>query len=664
MAEPVSSTGPSSSSQGHRPDSSKTVSIPANTSRGSFALSVSSMSLPDALPDTDDEILSTAPSSTYTSLKDSFRSKEYARSCLGHGRELAHDRREEICLHAGCRRPFTRSFDLNRHVRTHFPATAQRFDCPKGPGGFCGRIGERAFTRQDHLDEHLRKVHLVNIPRSARGSREERAENQPAEATSKENTEEGNVTAISGTRMKDSAGKLGTNQSAGSISSYRNNDEAHSQKEWQPSAMALDDESQPETLVESHQNENSPKISDESKETTGSGKEVIDTVDRSKIIDQPRLIVRLKIPKDLRKACLQILDMQPRPNIIPRQSIDQRKPSVEDASSALQMRHSQHQPIAQGKALKDQDVKPERTTSASTHYRSPWRLETWLAEVQRNLLAKQRPRKPHQRVASKQLEIYCPVCSTSFIAFGELRAHLITEHELQLYFWCPTQGCIEPVHRTPDSLLDHRYEEHQLPTSEIDSYFEECCSQRRIYRCLGENCNIGNLQTDDLLKHLYEKHGGAEPETKKAQPTGFTIIPRTDTWKRTSSAIVMLNYLLEDHSTAQEGTWTDYLYDSIAPTTITRPEPRSEAISTIVKVYLAIRITGAAQNATLSVVLAVLLVVWIWYMATVEFKMLLGSFLFQCVSSLANATLAEPPVAAGKTRIHWTCVSYSLPTNK
>ncbi|KAI4094792.1 MAG: hypothetical protein LQ344_002038 [Seirophora lacunosa] len=81
-----------------------------------------------------------------------------------------------ICLHAGCPRQFARSFDLDRHLKTHFPAAAPRLDCPKGlAGAWCGRVGDRGFTRQDHLNEHLRKVHLVDLPKSARGSRESRA---------------------------------------------------------------------------------------------------------------------------------------------------------------------------------------------------------------------------------------------------------------------------------------------------------------------------------------------------------------------------------------------------------------------------------------------------------------------------------------------------------
>ncbi|KAL8984170.1 MAG: hypothetical protein Q9177_004770, partial [Variospora cf. flavescens] len=69
---------------------------------------------------------------------------------------------------------FTRSFDLGRHLKTHFPDDTPRLDCPKATAGgaaWCNRVGERGFTRQDHLNEHLRKVHLVDLPKTARGTR-------------------------------------------------------------------------------------------------------------------------------------------------------------------------------------------------------------------------------------------------------------------------------------------------------------------------------------------------------------------------------------------------------------------------------------------------------------------------------------------------------------
>ncbi|KAL8790691.1 MAG: hypothetical protein Q9213_000539 [Squamulea squamosa] len=70
-------------------------------------------------------------------------------------------------------RQFARSYDLDRHMKSHFPDSAGKLDCPYGAkGSFCGRVGEKGFTRKDHRDEHLRKVHKVDLPKSAWGRRE------------------------------------------------------------------------------------------------------------------------------------------------------------------------------------------------------------------------------------------------------------------------------------------------------------------------------------------------------------------------------------------------------------------------------------------------------------------------------------------------------------
>ena len=73
------------------------------------------------------------------------------------------------CLHPGCGGRFARSYDLDRHVKTHFPNTVHRHPCPRA--NLCGREGERGFSRKDHLNDHLRKVHMQHIPKSARGMR-------------------------------------------------------------------------------------------------------------------------------------------------------------------------------------------------------------------------------------------------------------------------------------------------------------------------------------------------------------------------------------------------------------------------------------------------------------------------------------------------------------
>ncbi|KAI4245821.1 MAG: hypothetical protein L6R40_002349 [Gallowayella cf. fulva] len=77
-----------------------------------------------------------------------------------------------LCLHRGCTRQFARTYDLDRHVKTHFPDAVGKLDCPQGAkGSFCKRVGERGFTRKDHRDEHLRKVHMIDLPKSPRGTR-------------------------------------------------------------------------------------------------------------------------------------------------------------------------------------------------------------------------------------------------------------------------------------------------------------------------------------------------------------------------------------------------------------------------------------------------------------------------------------------------------------
>ena len=72
------------------------------------------------------------------------------------------------CLSPGCEYRTKRSYDLDRHQRTHFPSQpGEKFDCP---GRGCGRKGEHGFHRKDHLREHLRKVHAREIPKQGRRS--------------------------------------------------------------------------------------------------------------------------------------------------------------------------------------------------------------------------------------------------------------------------------------------------------------------------------------------------------------------------------------------------------------------------------------------------------------------------------------------------------------
>lgn len=77
-----------------------------------------------------------------------------------------------ICVFPSCDRQFARSYDLDRHMQTHFPGANIKYDCPQAKAGsFCRRVGDKGFTRKDHLIEHLRKVHLLDFPKTARGTR-------------------------------------------------------------------------------------------------------------------------------------------------------------------------------------------------------------------------------------------------------------------------------------------------------------------------------------------------------------------------------------------------------------------------------------------------------------------------------------------------------------
>ncbi|OAX82047.1 hypothetical protein ACJ72_03604 [Emergomyces africanus] len=61
-----------------------------------------------------------------------------------------------VCMYPRCESSFSRSADLSRHYPTvHFPESV-RLNCPKPK---CSRQGEQGFTRQDHLNEHLRQYH-------------------------------------------------------------------------------------------------------------------------------------------------------------------------------------------------------------------------------------------------------------------------------------------------------------------------------------------------------------------------------------------------------------------------------------------------------------------------------------------------------------------------
>ncbi|KAF2707875.1 hypothetical protein K504DRAFT_446966 [Pleomassaria siparia CBS 279.74] len=63
---------------------------------------------------------------------------------------------------------FTRLADLQRHQSTVHGVGAPAFPCtvPR-----CTRIGDKGFTRRDHLVEHLRNYHHLDIPKRRAGER-------------------------------------------------------------------------------------------------------------------------------------------------------------------------------------------------------------------------------------------------------------------------------------------------------------------------------------------------------------------------------------------------------------------------------------------------------------------------------------------------------------
>ena len=70
------------------------------------------------------------------------------------------------CLAPSCIGVFTHKAGLERHVRTVHILDLPRYDCPKSR---CSRKGEYAFTREDHLKEHLRNYHREKLPKRGGG---------------------------------------------------------------------------------------------------------------------------------------------------------------------------------------------------------------------------------------------------------------------------------------------------------------------------------------------------------------------------------------------------------------------------------------------------------------------------------------------------------------
>ncbi|KAF2008063.1 hypothetical protein P154DRAFT_15071 [Amniculicola lignicola CBS 123094] len=74
------------------------------------------------------------------------------------------------CEIAGCSSTanFTRLADLQRHQSTVHGIGTPEFPCTQPR---CSRVGDKGFTRKDHLVEHLRNFHHLNIPKRQPGER-------------------------------------------------------------------------------------------------------------------------------------------------------------------------------------------------------------------------------------------------------------------------------------------------------------------------------------------------------------------------------------------------------------------------------------------------------------------------------------------------------------
>ncbi|KAF2249731.1 hypothetical protein BU26DRAFT_550094 [Trematosphaeria pertusa] len=63
---------------------------------------------------------------------------------------------------------FTRLADLQRHQSTVHGVGTPDFPCTVKD---CTRVGDKGFTRRDHLVEHLRNFHHIDIPKRRPGER-------------------------------------------------------------------------------------------------------------------------------------------------------------------------------------------------------------------------------------------------------------------------------------------------------------------------------------------------------------------------------------------------------------------------------------------------------------------------------------------------------------
>ncbi|KAI9768806.1 MAG: hypothetical protein M1840_004620 [Geoglossum simile] len=102
----------------------------------------------------------------YWSLKDEFLKYNYPRTYII-GQTQGEVPAQWTCLESYCDGVFTRKADLQRHITTRHNPNPPQHECPFKK---CNRRGEDAFTRDDHLREHLRNYHKVTtLPKRGGG---------------------------------------------------------------------------------------------------------------------------------------------------------------------------------------------------------------------------------------------------------------------------------------------------------------------------------------------------------------------------------------------------------------------------------------------------------------------------------------------------------------
>ena len=86
---------------------------------------------------------------------------------------------EYFCIVKYCDYSSTRAYELKRHMEIH--SKTKKYPCEYE---WCGRDDANPFSREDHLKEHLRKVHMRDIPKREKGGRKIRTTQEKTSNTS------------------------------------------------------------------------------------------------------------------------------------------------------------------------------------------------------------------------------------------------------------------------------------------------------------------------------------------------------------------------------------------------------------------------------------------------------------------------------------------------